>query len=71
MDKVITTALLIVASMDGVALLTSPIRRRAAATIVYGGPGGRRIRSRIVIVHADAEWHDGARATSTAETLRR
>jgi len=64
MDKVITTALLIVASM----VMAVALFNIAYPAIVRGGDAiasmvdraDERIRSQIVIVHADAEWHDGA-----------
>ena len=64
MAKVITTALLIVASM----VMAVALFNIAYPAIVRGGDAiasmvdraDERIRSQIVIVHADAEWHDGA-----------
>jgi len=64
MDKVIATALLIVASM----VMAVALFNIAYPAIVRGGESiasmvdraGERIRSQIVIVHAAAEWDDGA-----------
>lgn len=64
MDKIITTALLIVASM----VMAVALFNIAYPAIVRGGDAiasmvdraDERIRSQIVIVHAAAEWHDGA-----------
>jgi len=64
MDKVITTALLIVASM----VMAVALFNVAYPAIVQGGDAiagmvdraDDRIRSQVMIVHATAEWHDGA-----------
>ncbi|MEL7672738.1 MAG: hypothetical protein AAGU78_03265 [Chloroflexota bacterium] len=64
MDKVITTALLIIASM----IMAVALFNIAYPAIVRGGDAiasmvdraDERIRSQIVVVHAAAEWSDGA-----------
>ncbi len=64
MDKVITTALLIVASMVmAVALFNIAYPAIVRSGDAIDGMVSRaedRLRSQIVIVHAAAEWHDGA-----------